>query len=282
MNVVPSGLYAQTLSRFRSVSVMRFRCDSRVTGMHQEASLSYVRAGSLGYKAGRRQFNLVPGSILIGRPGVEYTCSHGHKQVGECLSFRFASDIFDRLNETSGAWPIGGVPPLAELMVIGELALAAAEGANDLGLDEVGVILAARLTDVVRSHKAELPTATPSDRKRAVEAAYWIDANSENEINLDTAANVAGLSNFHFLRVFSRALGVTPHQYLVRCRLRRAARLLAEDKKHISDIAHEVGFGDLSNFVRTFHRAAGVSPREFRRAAQRARTQRDELLRIFL
>jgi AraC family transcriptional regulator len=63
-------------------------------------------------------------------------------------------------------------------------------------------------------------------------------------------------------------LGVTPHQYLVRSRLRRAARLLADDARPITDVAFDVGFGDLSNFVRTFHRAAGVSPRRFRRAAK--------------
>jgi len=57
-------------------------------------------------------------------------------------------------------------------------------------------------------------------------------------------------------------------QYLVRARLRHAARLLAETTRPITSIAFEVGFGDLSNFVRTFHRAAGVSPRSFRRAAQ--------------
>jgi AraC-like DNA-binding protein len=63
-------------------------------------------------------------------------------------------------------------------------------------------------------------------------------------------------------------LGVTPHQYLVRSRLRRAARLLTDDARPITEVALEVGFGDLSNFVRTFHRAAGVSPRRFRQAAR--------------
>jgi AraC family transcriptional regulator len=61
---------------------------------------------------------------------------------------------------------------------------------------------------------------------------------------------------------------VTPHQYLVRSRLRHAARLLADGARSITDVAYEVGFGDLSNFVRTFHRAAGVSPRKFRHAAK--------------
>jgi AraC-like DNA-binding protein len=63
-------------------------------------------------------------------------------------------------------------------------------------------------------------------------------------------------------------VGVTPHQYLVRCRLRHAARLLAEDARSVTDIAYQVGFTDLSNFVRSFHRAAGVSPGGFRKAAR--------------
>ena len=78
----------------------------------------------------------------------------------------------------------------------------------------------------------------------------------------------AGLSPFHFLRVFAAVIGVTPHQYLVRARLRHAAQLLADPERSITDIAYDVGFADVSNFVRTFHRAAGVSPRGFRRAAR--------------
>ena len=101
-----------------------------------------------------------------------------------------------------------------------------------------------------------------------METALWIDANSHRQIDLDDAAAQAELSPFHFLRLFSGVLGVTPHQYLVRSRLRHAARLLADDEKPVTDVAYDVGFGDLSNFVRTFHRAAGVSPRKFREASR--------------
>ena len=98
------------------------------------------------------------------------------------------------------------------------------------------------------------------DRRRAVETALWIDAHSHRQIDLEDAAAQAGISPFHFLRLFSDVLGVTPHQYLVRSRLRHAARRLADDDSPITDIAYDVGFADLSNFVRTFHRAAGASP----------------------
>jgi AraC-like DNA-binding protein len=110
--------------------------------------------------------------------------------------------------------------------------------------------------------------ATAQDRRRAVEAALWIDAHSHRAIDLEAAADQAGVSPFHFLRLFSAVLGVTPHQYLVRSRLRHAARLLADEDRPITDIAYDIGFNDLSNFVRTFHRAAGVSPLRFRKASR--------------
>jgi AraC family transcriptional regulator len=137
-----------------------------------------------------------------------------------------------------------------------------------MGLDELGMIFAARFVDTVAGQKRNGGQATPRDRRRAVDAARWIDANAHEPVDLGTVADEVGLSQFHFLRLFAKVLGVTPHQYLVRSRLRRAARLLADDGRPITDIAFDVGFGDLSNFVRTFHRAAGVSPRGFRRAAK--------------
>jgi AraC-like DNA-binding protein len=92
----------------------------------------------------------------------------------------------------------------------------------------------------------------PRDRGRALDRR----ARARGRRSRERGSAVA-LSPFHFLRLFSRALGVTPHQYLVRARLRRAARLLAERERRITDVALDVGFADLSNFVRTFHRAAG-------------------------
>lgn len=173
------------------------------------------------------------------------------------------------------------MPPLPELMVLGELAQAAAGGGNDLGLDEAGMVFAARFIALVADRKSGVSSARPRDRRRAVDAALWIDERSAEAIDLEGMAAESGLSAFHFLRVFSSVLGVTPHQYLVRSRLRHAARLLADDARPITDVAFDVGFGDLSNFVRTFHRAAGVSPRGFRKAARGDRAIYHDCLAAF-
>jgi AraC-like DNA-binding protein len=145
---------------------------------------------------------------------------------------------------------------------------------SDVGLDEIGAVFSARLIKTLSGRAPRGGGGTAMDRRRAVESAMWLDAHADDDIDLARAAGVVGMGAFHYLRVFSRVVGATPHQYLVRCRLRRAARLLAEAERPIGEIAVAVGFGDLSNFVRTFRRAAGVSPQQFRRTALTDRVRR--------
>jgi AraC-like DNA-binding protein len=264
---------ATTLLQQKSISVSDFRCsagpdDTPFVERHRSHSVSYVRKGSFGCRTRGRFFELVAGSILVGHPGDEYVCTHDHVCGDECLSFFLAPELVEAIGDRTEIWQIGAAPPLPELMVLGELAQAAACGRSDIGLDEVGQVFASRFVEAVSGRPRQpLPTAA-RDRRRAVETALWIDAHSHRQIDLEHAAAQAGISPFHFLRLFSSVLGVTPHQYLVRSRLRHAARLLADDGPSITDVAYDVGFGDLSNFVRTFHRAAGVSPRRFREASR--------------
>jgi AraC-like DNA-binding protein len=262
-----------TLLQRPSVTVSDFRCaavqgDRPFTEQHCCHSISFVRKGSFGYHSRGRSHDLVAGSFLVGRPGAEFTCTHDHVCGDECLSFFFSPELIDAVGPRAEAWDVGATPPLAELMVLGELAQAAADGRSDIGLDEVGHLLAQRLVELVAGKARKPANVTARDRRRAVEAALWLEAGSHREIALEDAAQQAGVSPFHFLRTFASVLGVTPHQYLVRSRLRRAARLLADDDKPVTDVAYDVGFNDLSNFVRSFHRAAGVSPLKFRQASR--------------
>ena len=262
------------LLKHRSISVSDFRCtaspgEKPFTEQFGCHSVSYVRKGSFGCQTRGRTFELVTGSVLVGFPGDEYVCTHDHHVCGdECLSFFLEPELVETIGDRREAWRVGAAPPLPELMVLGELAQAAAGGRSDIGLDEVGHLFASRFVETVSGRPRKPVAVKARDRRRAVEAAHWIAANSHQEINLGATANQAGISPFHFLRLFATVLGVTPHQYLVRSRLRHAARLLADEDIAITDIAYDVGFADLSNFVRTFHRAAGVSPGAFREAAR--------------
>ena len=265
---------ATTVFQSPLLSVIDYHCsagpaDRPFPELHDKHSISYVRKGSFGCHYRGRTYELIAGAALIGHPGDEYMCTHEHHGCGdECLSFHFTAVGLEALEDDklrrSTLWRTGWLPPLPPMMMLAELAQAVVRRDHGMGLDEVGLLLAARFRALVSGSAAKRGgSAVAKDRRRAVEAALWIDANSHREIALDRAAAVAGLSPFHFLRVFASVLGITPHQYLLRCRLRHAAQLLADADRSVTDVAIDVGFADLSNFVRTFRRAAGVSPRAF-------------------
>src|SRR3954452_20596714 len=264
---------ATTLLERPSISVSDFRCDAGpddrpFAEQHRCHSISYVRKGSFGLHCRGKSHELVAGSVLIGHPGDEYTCTHEHVCGDECLSFFLSPELVETLGDSNAIWQAGCAPPLPELVVLGELAQSAADGNSDMGLEKIGQVRRSRFVEVVSGKPRKAASSAARDRRRAVETALWIDAHSHRSIGLEDAAEQAGLSPFHFLRLFSDTLGVTPHQYLVRSRLRHAARRLADDDSAITDIAYDVGFGDLSNFVRTFPRAAGASPSRFRQASR--------------
>ncbi|MCW5657353.1 MAG: helix-turn-helix transcriptional regulator [Burkholderiaceae bacterium] len=254
------------------VSVVEYRCDAgpqqpSYWEAHTGWSVSFVQRGTFSCHCRGRVHELVPGSVLLGRPGDEYRCTHEHHHGGdECLAVHLAAQLVDEL--APRGWQSGAAAPCAELMVSAERMRAAACGDSDVALDEAALSFAARYATLAHDG-APLPAAARAqDRRRAVESALWIDAHADQPIDLHTLARRCGLSAYHFLRVFAAALGVTPHQYLVRSRLRHAARRLVEGDQPITEVALDCGFADLSNFVRSFRRAAGTSPRGFRRAAQ--------------
>jgi AraC-like DNA-binding protein len=185
-----------------------------------------------------------------------------------CISFRFDPELAQAAAGGLEAYRVGAIGPHPELMVLGERAAAAADAGQPMALEEAGLQLAARFSELVSGRGRRPAELSARDRRRATLAALWLDANAEEEVDLKAAADFVDLSPFHFLRVFKAALGVTPHQYLIGCRLRHAARRLFLEDTPVSAIAYEVGFGDLSNFVRSFRRAAGLSPGRWRAKAR--------------
>lgn len=95
---------------------------------------------------------------------------------------------------------------------------------------------------------------------RAIE---FVHAHLADDISLDSLAGAAGLSPFHFARLFKRSTGVSPHQYVLRCRVERARGLLMRSQSSIAEVATEVGFCDQSHLAAHFKRVYGVSPKAF-------------------
>lgn len=97
-----------------------------------------------------------------------------------------------------------------------------------------------------------------------VRALIYIENNILSPLNLDKIAQEAYMSKFHFCRIFKKCVGITPMQFAINMRLKKAMTLLQRKDLTISTVALKSGFRDLSEFNKQFKKLYGSSPSAFR------------------
>lgn len=109
-----------------------------------------------------------------------------------------------------------------------------------------------------------IPPVGALDRRLVDRIAEYVDAQVGETITLDQLAGVAALSPFHFARAFRTTTGLTPHQFVTARRVERARTQLRETDASVVEVAHAVGFANVSHFRRVFRRELGLLPGEVR------------------
>jgi len=115
------------------------------------------------------------------------------------------------------------------------------------------------LTDAARGDSSSLP----GFKLRRV--TDWMAEHLAEEFSLGRLAEQAGMSEFHFNRLFKRATGLPPSQYQIKLRIEAARRLLRETKGSVISIANEIGYSNPSHFAQLFRKETGLSPSDYRR-----------------
>lgn len=244
---------------------------------HDCYRLVIVVAGSFQYSTGLGRELMTPGSVLLANAGQCFECGHDHGAGDRCLSFGYTPELFERVMDAGGRdtdFRYTRVPPLRGLLPVIAHACAgltqSAHSADDHARwEEISLQLAARVVDIASDgvrHLRELP---PSSVARVSRVVRMIDSDPCADLSLAALSCEARLSAYHFLRMFEEMTGVTPHQYVRRARLRRAASLLAVTPDRVLDVALECGFNDVSAFNKAFRTELGVTPRAFRHGNRR-------------
>ncbi|MEN7551657.1 AraC family transcriptional regulator [Rapidithrix thailandica] len=108
--------------------------------------------------------------------------------------------------------------------------------------------------------------------RRIVQAKLFIDKHYAGSIEVDNIADEAYFSKFHFIRLFKKIYGKTPHQYLTSVRIEKAMELLQANKP-VSEVCYLVGFESLSSFSGLFKRIVGKAPSAYLREQQQRKKQ---------
>jgi len=244
---------------------------------HDSVAIGAVMRGTFQYRTTTGAALLAPGSLLLGNHGTCFECGHEHATGDRCLAFHYSPELLETTvaavpGARSAAFGVPSLPPLPALMPLLSAAEAACEDGDGTEFEELALRLAGAVAATLAGSQPTFRRPSRRDQRRVSDALRRIEAQAHEPLALAELASEGASSPYHFLRTFRRVVGMTPHQFVLRTRLNRAAVRLRVSDEPISAIAFDAGFGDLSTFNRRFRRVLGCSPGAYR-AAPRTNTR---------
>jgi AraC-like DNA-binding protein len=232
---------------------------------HVCVSIAAVTAGTFQYRTQTGAATLAPGALLLGNHGACYECGHAHGVGDRCIAFHLEPHVLESVaaalpGQRRAGFSRPSLPPRPKLVPLLAEAEAAREDRDADAFDELALRFAAATLVLDAGEPVRNENLSARDEKRISGALRRIEAEPQAPHSLAGLARDAGMSRYHFLRVFRRVAGLTPHQYVLRLRLHRAALRLRFDTASITAVAYESGFNDLSTFNRRFRRFMGMTP----------------------
>jgi len=244
--------------------------DSPFEEKNDYVSIAVVVAGSFKYRSERGAVVLSPGSLLLGSADESFECSHEHGSGDRCVSFNYEPAFFERLAADSAGYgaplkfPVHRLPELPPLIPLTAEAQLGLHRHRSVNFEELALELAGRVLTALGGSPVSMKGPTIRDERRIATAVRFIELHFRRTLSLEELSALVGISPYHFLRTFKQVVGVTPHQFLLRRRLREAALRLRTTAESVLDIALDAGFGDLSNFNHTFRATFETTPTEYR------------------
>ena len=127
-------------------------------------------------------------------------------------------------------------------------------------------LLSKYLNDIMTEFMLYLPSKNHSLNYTGVaeEIITYINEHFAEDIRISDLASRVGLSHYHFIRIFRKETGFTPHEYVINTRISTAQYLLKNTKLTIKNICYNTGFSDESTFCSAFKHRIGMTPTQYR------------------
>jgi len=248
-------------------------CNAKVGERHAEERhghhvIALVQSGTFTYHGTHGRALLHAGALLLGRKDTCYSCGHDHADGDHCFAFQmddwFFRDLAGEVTGKSGyEFPLSRVRAKASWLQ----PFAALHYARNCATRDERAIAFAEAVIAGLSETLSERSVSLRDELRIGRVLRHIDNEWDAPLDLQHLASIARMSRFHFLRVFRRLTGLTPHQHIIRLRLTAVVRRLFESNESVTSIAMSCGFGDLSTFNHAFRRVFGHTPTACRRSA---------------
>lgn len=234
-------------------------------GAHDAVELSWVHEGHATYRARGVEVDVGAGAAIAVPSSTEHRTRFGADLRASALwiSHAMVAEIADAVRPDDGArgFGFGAVARAPRVVLLGRLLEDEARAGGEGHVVAIEALAEAIVVELLR-HAPRERTGARDPRIRA--ALDRMRAGYAEELSVDELAKGAGMSRFHFSRLFRDEVGDAPYRHLLRIRVARAAELLRKGRHTVTEAAFAVGFHDMSRFSRTFRAELGVNPREYR------------------
>ncbi|HEX8333019.1 MAG TPA: AraC family transcriptional regulator [Segetibacter sp.] len=257
-------------------------------------SIKYVLQGTEHYFFNNRKYPVGKGSFLLvnKQQPIDFSIHSEKKVVGLCIHLDpdFLKNVFTCLTQNEG-WLLDNERQFIEFPEFEELLYGDKE--NSLGgyLNSIASGFDSKTASVsldenelyhnLAFHLFKLQNAIPTQGdqiavlrnstrnellRRVALAKDIMDAYDNEVLDIETIARQSMLSGSHLFRTFKKVYGISPYQYYLKQRMRRAADLLSSKKMKVTEAAFEFGFPDLASFSKAFKKAHRLSPIKYLKA----------------
>ncbi len=233
--------------------------------VHQSFNLGVVEQGARVIVGGEREWMIPAGGVFILNPAQPHLCRAlaEHSYTVITVSAERLAGLAGQIAEKPSCAPYFGQFRLTDEALaqgVREFGATMQRSAPALECQSLLLAVLSRLLDHAELPPVAYAVGVQHEAVRRVQD--YIDAHHACKLTLDELAQVACLSAYHFQRVFVKATGLSPHDYLIQCRIRHSLALLRAGGD-LAGVGGEVGFADQSHFTHSFKRVMGIPPGQY-------------------
>ena len=229
--------------------------------LHQVFCIGLIEEGKRNCFYRGSQYTILPGSVIVINPGEAHSCEaaepHTYRML--CCPENLLQMVISGEGDTKQKTPFFPDLVINEQAIFQRLLYLSALLLESKSTLEKESILLEFLAELVAKHGKNVVVVKNEQYFPIKLAKEYLEANFAEDLSLEQLARLVNLSPFHFLRVFSKQIGVSPHLYQTKLRIKAAQNLLNQGMP-LSQVASETGFVDQSHFTKVFKKLVGITP----------------------
>ncbi|WP_020405807.1 AraC family transcriptional regulator [Hahella ganghwensis] len=241
---------------------------------HEEYSIGVTLAGRQDFFSGGILHRSHPGNIIFIPPGAVHDGRSGGDGDLQYRMLYIQPEEFESLLESAGIRNCGKMLKREMLIqddtlrhhILNLCELISNDNTSTAELEMAFGQIAARMAQNCGQYESDGVTRRVDSL--LMRAREYIHAHLNDDLGLDQLSQACHLSKYHFVRMFRQQFGITPHQYILNCRINEARKAL-ESGRPAEDVAYQFGFSDVSHFNRRFKPIYGMTPRQYQLSVTR-------------